>query len=107
MTGRLWTALLPLASVFAVHGPQCAADGGHPTATTAAGDRGTGEPHESAGHLRTVCLAVLATALVMLLPALLPRPAQLFLPAHAHARARLRLAPARTPDLSALYLLRI
>jgi hypothetical protein len=83
MTGRLWTALLTLASVFAVHGLQCAADGGHPTTTTAG-----------------------AAALVMLLTVLLPRPAQLFLPAHAHARARLRLAPARTPDLSALCLLR-
>jgi hypothetical protein len=148
MAGRLWTALLVLAGVFAVHGVQCAAgDGGHdaahapaasivvtavspghadaaaavtpltdpapgahPTTTTttaAADDRGTGAPHETPGHLWTVCLAVLAAALV-LVAVLLPRPAQLTRPALTHVRARLgSLAPARPPDLSALCLLRI
>jgi hypothetical protein len=146
MAGRLWTALLVLAGVFAVHGAQCtAADGGHvathpPTAsivltalapghaaeaagvtaptdpapgahiatTATAGDRRPDAPHETADHLWTLCLAVLAAALAALLAALLPRPARLTGPALIHARARLRsLAPPRPPDLSALCLLRI
>jgi hypothetical protein len=147
MTGRLWTVLLLLAGVLAVHGLQCAADGGHgathvpaasvvlttlstghadaapavtalvapasgehtsATTTATAGDRGTGAPHESAGHLWTACLAVLAAAFAVLLAVLLARPAQLLRQALAHARARLgSLAPPRPPDLSVLCLLRI
>jgi hypothetical protein len=164
MAARLWTALLVLAAVFAMHGVQCttAADGaghaaipagraadavslamtgltpGHATATAGIaladpiaavrhaghGDSGPatpadaatvmaaaghgGAPHDAAAHLWTVCLAVLAAALAVLLALLVPRSVQLTAPALVYARARLRsLAPPRPPDLAALCLLRI
>jgi hypothetical protein len=162
MATRLWTALLMLAAVFAMHGLQCtsAADGTHsagavqaaaspmgaapgapvemafaltadghtsgaasgltdsmpegsaaavPFAATTADAGHPGTPHESAGHLWTLCLAVLAAGIAVLLALLAPRlvgPA-----ASALRRARASdsrwLAPARPPDLSALCLLRI
>jgi hypothetical protein len=173
MAARLWTALLVLAAVFAMHGVQCTtAAGGAGHAATPAGHAATsaghaadsvflamtaltghgqatatagigladpisaarlvghgdsvpaapvagaavvmaaaghgGAPHDAAGHLWTVCLAVLAAALAVLLASLVPRSVRLTPPALGCVRARLpSLAPPRPPDLSALCLLRI
>jgi hypothetical protein len=157
MTTRLWTALLMLAAVFAMHGLQCtsAADstdaahtasvvtpaaaaaggshlyggptaamadsapvaGGHAVADPAAADRvaemtdaGHGSmPHGWGGHLWTLCLAVLAVGLAVLLAQLAPRLIGLASPALRSARGRARgwLTPPRPPDLSSLCLLRI
>lgn len=66
------------------------------------------DSHGAAGHLWTVCLAVLASALAVLLAVLLPRFALAARLARPHARARLRsLSPPRPPDLSELCLLRV
>jgi hypothetical protein len=144
MAARLWTALLILAAVFAMHGLQCAADGAHasgaahttsvvapaaaagvdshvagiPTTAMTAAQIGAGPtvdgghgsaPHGSAGHLWTLCLAVLAAAIAVLLALLVPRLVGLVSPALRQARARAAgwLTPLRPPDLSALCLLRI
>ena len=141
MGARLWTALLVLAAVFAMHGLQCAAGDGDGSAAasahvvspahlgavvlTAPGPAHVGEmsvagtpdepmpghggaPHDTAAHLWTLCLAVLAAALAVLLTWLVPRARHLSAPALGYARARLlSLAPPRPPDLSAVCLLRI
>ena len=166
MAARLWTALLVLAAVFALHGLQCTTAAGGPghaathaghapdafslamTALTAgspdamvtagialadpigavtiAGSAASGPatpgaaatamaavgqgglPHDGVAHLWTVCLAVLAAALAVLLAVLDPRSVQLTTPALGYARARLRsVGPPRPPDLFALCLLRI
>ncbi|MCW2676036.1 MAG: hypothetical protein JWR70_1076 [Modestobacter sp.] len=157
MAARLWTALLMLAAVFAMHGLQCtsAADESHTaggmhaasvlsTASVAADGHspadpfvamavthtavmpmnsaappatdlvegspgaGHGDPHGSTGHLWTLCLAVLATGLAVLLALLVPRLLALTIPALHRARDRAPdwLAPVRAPDLHALCILR-
>jgi hypothetical protein len=157
MTARLWTVLLVLAGVFAVHGLQCAsshaaghaagpaigaphavaftagivdapgghlavagADAGtahHPTAApTPAGATAPASPtghdstsEQSAGHLWSLCLAVLVGGLAALLPLLASRPSAPAAPALRRALHRTRSwsAPLRPPDLAALCLLRI
>ena len=76
--------------------------------TVAVADSPSSDSHGTAGHLWTLCLAVLAAALAVLLAVLLPHlriVARLALPL---AQARLRsLSPLRPPDLSELCLLRI
>jgi hypothetical protein len=162
MAGRLWTALLMLAAVFAMHGLQCtsagtpssgathttslvgpaeaaAVDGhvagdptaamtmpqsgtgpmadGHPGANpvaaeqpAAVSDHGHGStPHGSAGHLWTLCLAVLAAGIALPLALFAPRLVGPTAPAVRRTYARVGgwLAPLGPPDLSALCLLRI
>lgn len=85
---------------------------GHPDSVPAAagpaGAGGAGVPFHAAGHLWTVCLAVLAAALAVLLATSVPRAAHLSVPAVLDARTRLWSSrPPRPPDLSALCLLRI
>lgn len=159
MTTRLWTALLLLTAVFALHGLQCTADStdpaaghstghvlipaghgdaaamaaqaapaalaaagmaelaeqapGHPEAAVAvvAGGTGTGHgsgPHDAAGHLWTVCLAVLAAGLAVLLAVTPSRLLRLAPPAAAPSWLRRRSWPAllRPPDLFSLCVLR-
>ena len=66
------------------------------------------DSHGTAGHLWTVCLAVLAAALAVLLAVLLPRFALVARLALLRVRPRLRsLSRPRPPDLSELCLLRI
>ena len=96
-------AAVPFAG-HAVSGP--ATPAGAATAMAAGGNGGV--PHDAATHLWTVCLAVLAAALAVLLAVILPRSVQLTAPALGYARARFRsVGPPRPPDLSALCLLRI
>lgn len=99
--------IVPVGAALA--GPPSAAHqavGAPATATPA--DRPSSDSHGTAGHLWTVCLAVLAAALAVLLAVLLPHlrlVARLALP---RMRAWLRsLSPPRPPDLSELCLLRI
>jgi hypothetical protein len=91
---------------------------GNPTAAMAIAQTVTGPmvdgghsstPHESAGHLWTLCLAVLAFGIAVLLALLVPRLVGPAFPAlrRAHIRTTGWLAPLRPPDLSALCLLRI
>jgi hypothetical protein len=77
-------------------------------APAADAQRGTG-PHGAAEHLWTLCLAVLAAGLAVLLAVLAPRLIGAAAAALRRARARAAggLAPLRPPDLSALCLLRI
>ncbi|MCZ2858184.1 hypothetical protein [Blastococcus sp. VKM Ac-2987] len=65
-------------------------------------------PADQGGHLWTLCLAVLAAGLAVLLTLLLPRTPALPGPPRARLRPRLPagLAPLRPPDLHALCLLR-
>lgn len=72
----------------------------------AAGHDGT--PAGPGGHLWTLCLAVLAAGLAVLLAVLVPRAGALLIPAWARLRMRLPsgLAPSRPPSLHALCLLR-
>jgi hypothetical protein len=184
MATRLWTALLMLAAVFAMHGLQCtsaadtphasgavhaasgavhaasaavhaasaavhaasdvpaapAADDSHPaggpTAAMAVAHTGTAPgagdhavadaaaadgpaavsdaghgsaPHEAAGHLGTLCLAVLAAGIAVLLALLVPRLVGLASPALRRVRGRTCrwLTLLRPPDLFSLCLLRI
>jgi hypothetical protein len=166
MAARLWTALLVLAGVFAMHGLQCstgADSAGHPAspaghaeafflavtavapdhphavapagiaqasapmvAVPVAGQAGSGpgsltgaapEPaevayggtsHDWAARVWTLCLAVLAAGLAVLLVPLVSRPVMRAAPALGYGRAQLwSPAPSRPPDLSALCLLRI
>ena len=156
MAARLWTALLLLGAVFAMHGVQCtvAADGGARTSAPAAAGQGVsalgrgvpplttavlttvtdpvdgahaggaahagpavgaapgpaghgGAPHDTAGHLWTVCLAVLAAGLAVLLAVLTPRPARPTALALTAVRVLSGSVVPRPPDLSALCLLRI
>jgi hypothetical protein len=163
MATRLWTALLMLFGVFAMHGLQCtsAADGAHasgaahttsvvapaapaavdspvagiPTAAMATAQAGTASmaaghpgaepaaaghptalggggygspPHGSAGHLWTLCLAVLAAGIAVLLALLVHRLVELVSPALPRGRAHAAgwLPPSRPPDLFALCILR-
>jgi hypothetical protein len=149
MAARLWTALLMLAAVFAMHGLQCTSAAaqsvgvapahiataaptstdGHSAGATAPGpadlmaadqavtgppaaasaDPGHGStPHGSAEHLRTLCLAVLAAGIAVLLAMTGARLIQLASPALRRARTRVSgwLPPPRPPDLFALCLLR-
>jgi hypothetical protein len=154
MAARLWTALLMLAAVFAMHGLQCtsAAGGDHGSGmvhtsfaaltapadspltadpTVAAARAGTGPtvgagpaaahhadagldaahgstPHRSAGHLWTLCLAVLAAGIAVLLALLGPQLVGLTAPALRRARARTSGWPTalRPPDLFSLCILR-
>jgi peptidoglycan/LPS O-acetylase OafA/YrhL len=153
MAARLWTALLMLAAVFAMHGLQCTSAAAHGTAdpTTPAhaaavavaapldadghmadaatpglpdplaGDQTAGPlaaapintgygdaPHGSVGHLWTLCLAVLAAGIAVLLALLAPRLVEPASPALRRARARTSawLSPARPPDLFSLCTLR-
>ncbi|MCF6744891.1 hypothetical protein SAMN04515665_110119 [Blastococcus sp. DSM 46786] len=66
-------------------------------------------PAGAAGHLWTLCLAVLAAGLAVLVALLLPRLLTLLPAAWARLRAHAStgLAPLRPPDLHALCLLRI
>ena len=66
MTGRLWTAPLELAGVFAVHGLQCAADGGH--GATHAPAASVEVTASSTGHADALGIVVLL--LVLLVPVL-------------------------------------
>ena len=77
-----------------------------PASLLAAGHDST--PAEPGGHLWTLCLAVLAAGLAVLLTLLLPRTPALLDPPWARLRTRLPagLAPLRPPDLHALCLLR-
>jgi hypothetical protein len=153
MAARLWTALLMLAAVFAVHGLQCASAAAHspaapitpahaaavavaaPLATDGhmadaapaglpdpmagaqtagplavapvdAGHGGT--PHGSTGHLWTLCLAVLAAGIAVLLALLAPRLVGPAATALVQTRTRTSgwLPPARPPDLFSLCILR-
>ncbi len=160
MTTRLWTALLMLAAVFALHGLQCTAgstdsaaghtaghvaaspaghgdvaamtaeaapvglgsagmsaigehSSGHPSVVAAVVAAATdtehrGAPHDAAGHLWTVCLAVLAAGLAVLLALVAPRLLRLTRPAAALTWLRPHPGPAllRPPDLFALCVLR-
>jgi hypothetical protein len=91
--------------------------GAHPAGIAHVGPSGTavagapaghsGAPHDAAGHLWTVCLAVLAAGLAVLHAVLTPRLTRLTSPAVTRVRARLRSLAPRPPDLSALCLLRI
>ena len=87
----------------AVSGP--ATPGGAAAAMSPAGQGGL--PHDAGSHLWTVCLAVLAAALAVMLEVLVPRSVHLTAPALGCARARLRSLAPRPPDLSVLCLLRI
>ena len=83
---------------------------GHPAADRAVGMTGdaTGGSHGAAGHLWTVCLAVLAAALAVLLGVLLPHRGLLGRLPLTRAGTLLRsVTAARPPDLSQLCLLRI
>jgi hypothetical protein len=149
MAARLWTALLMLAAVFAMHGLQCTSAAaqsagvtlaqiapavpttadGHPVGATApgpadlmaadqaitgppaaapAGAEHGSTPHGSVEHLRTLCLAVLAAGIAVLLAMAGARLIQLAPPALRRARTRVSgwLPPPRPPDLFALCLLR-
>jgi hypothetical protein len=101
------TGLAPVVTVLADTTPAT-----HPAtvspAAVAADDSPSSDSHGTAGHLWTVCLAVLAAALAVLLALLLPHPGLLARLAPPRVRARLRsLSPPRPPDLSELCLLRI
>jgi hypothetical protein len=101
------TGIAPVSTVLAGSPPAAHQALGSP-ATVAVVDSPTSDSRGTAGHLWTVCLAVLAAALAMLLAVLLPHlrlVARLALP---RVRGRLRsLRPPRPPDLSELCLLRI
>jgi hypothetical protein len=161
MRARLWTALLMLAAVFAMHGLQCTSIAvdtssagvnwtpaaavavagvetmtstspvhGHPVGNAVSPMTGsvaadlpvlppasgshdteccTAPPHDMAGHLWALCLAVLAAGITVLLALLIPRLVGLVSPALQRARAHAHgwVAPLRPPDLSTLCLLRI
>jgi hypothetical protein len=150
MAVRLWTALLLLVGVVAMHGWQCSSapatstqgsdavhavavaltaptdathmaglgltgpmpGGSAVTGSPAAEPGGAGHsspPHGPAGHLWTLCLAVLAAGLAILLALLAPRLLWLLAPTRRRARARATgwFTPLRPPDLAALCLLRI
>jgi hypothetical protein len=80
---------------------------GSPTAVATADSPPSGS-HGTAGHLWTVCMAVLAAAMAVLLALLLPHPGLLARLALTRVRSQLRsLTPTRPPDLSELCLLRI
>ncbi|MCW2742397.1 MAG: hypothetical protein JWR45_2819 [Blastococcus sp.] len=78
------------------------ASGGHDTECCTA-------PHDMAGQLSALCLAVLAAGITVLLALLIPRLVGLTPPAPHGARAHAHgwVAPMRPPDLSTLCLLRI
>ena len=77
-------------------------------AAVAVSDAPAAGSHGTAGHLWTVCLAVLAAALAVLLAVLLPHPRLVSRVALLRVLARLKsLSLARPPDLSELCLLRI
>lgn len=80
-----------------------------PPALVAAAAAGHGDgAHDSPTHLWTVCLAILAATVSVLLAFLVRRGGRLTAPVLVHVRARLRsVARGRPPDLSALCLLRI
>jgi hypothetical protein len=151
--GRLWTAVLVLAAVFAMHGAQCsaaahepavhaspvhaipathgaasavtaamagsaapdgeqsfhaaAASADHERSAAAASGAGS-DPGSWAAHLWTVCLAVLAAGLAVLLAVAARRLALVATAALAGARSRVRdrLLPAHPPDLHVLCVLR-
>jgi hypothetical protein len=152
MATRLWTALLMLAAVFAMHGLQCTSASAHsatagpgpvPVALTApttpgghpadaavphlpgpmADDRGVAglpalapagvghgsTPHGSVERLWTLCLAVLASGVAVLLVVFGARLGQLTQqpPWRPGIRGLRWLSPPRPPDLSSLCLLRI
>ncbi len=99
------TGIAPIGTVLADTAPAA-----HPASgSLAAGaDSLPSDSHGVAGHLWTVCLAVLAAALAVLLAVLLPHPGLLARLALSRVRARFKtLTPARPPDLSELCLLRI
>jgi hypothetical protein len=153
--GRLWTAVLVLAAVFAMHGGQCSATAHEPAAhaspvhaspashdaassalaavadsagpvgdqrspghaaaapvgpqgaTAAAAGSGSG-PGSWAAHLWTVCLAVLAAGLAVLLAVAARRLTLMATAALVAARSRVPgwLLPAHPPDLHVLCVLR-
>ncbi|MCW2635547.1 MAG: hypothetical protein JWQ99_1914 [Blastococcus sp.] len=83
------------------------ADSGPVAPAVAAAGHG-GAPQNAPAHLWTVCLAVLAAAIAVLLVLLAPRVVHRTAPVMRCARASFgSLAPLRPPDLSALCLLRI
>ena len=98
--------IAPVGTVLADSPPAAHQATGSPAAVAA--DSPLSDSHQTAGHLWTVCLAVLAAALAVLLAVLLPHPVLTARLALTRARAQLRsLTPARPPDLSELCLLRI
>jgi hypothetical protein len=101
------TGIAPVGTALADSPPATHQAVGSP-ATIAAADSPTRDSHGTAGDLWTVCLAVLAAALAVLLAALLPHLRSVARLALPRVRARLRSpSPPRPPDLSALCLLRI
>jgi len=99
------TDIAPIVTVLADTAPAAHPASGSPAAGV---DSPPSDSHGVAGHLWTVCLAVLAAALAVLLAVLLPHPGLLARLALPRMRARLRsLSPLRPPDLSELCLLRI
>ncbi|WP_138758594.1 hypothetical protein [Modestobacter altitudinis] len=149
MHARLWTALVLLAGVFALHGVQCAgaattahagvasmtaaaaaaSGGAAPWAATAADGDGLhagdhpatlvsaagaadpnhgSAPHDAGGHLWTICLAVLATGLAVLLVLAGHRPVRRGPAALPRSLARVigALVPPHPPDLHVLCVLR-
>ena len=101
------TDIAPVVTVLADTAPAAHPASGSPAAAAVA-DSPLSDSHGTAGHLWTVCLAVLAAALAVLLAVLLPHPGLLARLALPRVRDRLRsLTPARPPDLSQLCLLRI
>jgi hypothetical protein len=101
------TGNTPVGTVLADTAPAAHPATGSPAAIAAA-DGPSSDSHGTAGHLWTVCLAVLAAALAVLLAVLLPQPGFLARLAIPRVRARVRsLSALRPPDLSELCLLRI
>lgn len=102
------TAIAPIGTVLADTPPAAHPAAGFPAGVAAMAGSPASDSHGTAGHLWTVCLAVLAAALAVLLAVLLPRSGLVSRLALPRVRARLRsLSPPRPPDLSELCLLRI
>lgn len=106
-TGVAGTGIVPVGTALADSSPP----GHHAVespAPVAGADSASSDSHGTAGHLWTLCLAVLAAALAVLQTVLLSRVTLGARPALSRVRARLRsLSPPRPPDLSELCLLRI
>jgi hypothetical protein len=99
------TGIAPIGTVLAATAPDAHPGSGFPAAVA---DSPPSDSHGTAGHLWTVCLAVLTAALAVLLALLRPHPGLLARLPLTRMRALLRsLTPARPPDLSELCLLRI
>ena len=101
------TGIAPVGTGLAAMVPAAHPASGSPAAVAVA-DSPRSDSHGTAGHLWTVCLAVLASALAVLLAVLLPHRGLLARLALPRVRSRLgSLSPLQPPDLSELCLLRI